>query len=285
MVGPANIGGSRILLRKLREIMEAGGSAQERLDRLVAMIASTMVADVCSIYLTRGSAHELFATQGLDRGAVHRTRLKQGEGLVGLVSETGQPLNIADAPHHERFSYRPETGEDPYNSFLGVPIVRSERTFGVLVVQNRVSRVYGEDEVEALQTIAMVLAEMVASRAFGDLSEFAEVEARPSRPELLTGRAFSEGIVIGVAVLHEPHAPLGRVIADDSVKEEARLDAALLQVRDALAKMPELADAALNPSAMPIEAGRQDNRANFQFDHSFFHAMVNGALLAGGNAL
>lgn len=239
MVGPANISGSRILLRKLREIMETGGSAQERLDRLVAMIASTMVADVCSIYLTRGSAHELFATQGLDRSAVHRTKLKQGEGLVGLVSEAGQPLNIADAPHHERFSYRPETGEDPYNSFLGVPIVRSERTFGVLVVQNRVPRVYGEDEVEALQTIAMVLAEMVASRAFGDLSEFAEVEARPSRPELLAGRAFSEGMVIGVAVLHEPHAPLGRVIADDPVKEEARLDAALLQVRDALTRMIE----------------------------------------------
>jgi phosphotransferase system, enzyme I, PtsP len=239
MAGPANISGSRILLRKLREIMEAGGTAQERLDRLVAMIASTMVADVCSIYLTRGSVHELFATQGLERRAVHTTRLKLSEGLVGLVAETAQPLNIADAPHHERFSYRPETGEDPYNSFLGVPIVRSERTFGVLVVQNKVSRVYGDDEVEALQTIAMVLAEMVASRAFGDLSEMAEVEARASRPELLVGRSFSEGLAIGVAVLHEPHAPLGRVIADDPVKEEARLDGALAQIRKGLADMIE----------------------------------------------
>lgn len=239
MAGPANIGGSRILLRKLREIMEAGGEAQQRLDRLVAMVASTMVADVCSIYLTRGAVHELFATQGLDPAAVHRTRLKQGEGLVGLVAESAQPLNIADAPHHERFSYRPETGEDPYSSFLGVPIVRSERTFGVLVVQNRVARLYGEDEVEALQTIAMVLAEMVASRAFGDLSGLSEVEARASRPELLVGRAFSDGLAIGVAVLHEPHAPLGRVIADDPVKEEQRLEAALAQVRNSLAEMIE----------------------------------------------
>ena len=239
MAGPANIGGSRILLRKLREIMEAGGQAQERLDRLVAMVASTMVADVCSIYLTRGAFHELFATQGLDPAAVHRTRLKLGEGLVGLVAETAQPLNIADAPHHERFSYRPETGEDPYSSFLGVPIVRSERTFGVLVVQNQVARVYGEDEVEALQTIAMVLAEMVASGAFGDLSGLAEVEIRPSRPEQLSGRAFSDGIAIGTAVMHEPHAPLGRVIADDPVREEQRLDAALAQVRSALAEMIE----------------------------------------------
>jgi phosphotransferase system enzyme I (PtsP) len=237
MAGPANIGGSRILLRKLREIMEAGGQAQQRLDRLVAMVAATMVADVCSIYLTRGAVHELFATQGLDPTAVHRTRLKLGEGLVGLVAETAQPLNIADAPHHERYSYRPETWEDPYSSFLGVPIVRSERTFGVLVVQNRVARVYGEDEVEALQTIAMVLAEMVASGAFGDLTGLADVEIRPSRPELLSGKAFSDGLAIGTAVLHEPHAPLGRVIADDPVREEQRLDAALAQVRGALSDM------------------------------------------------
>jgi phosphotransferase system, enzyme I, PtsP len=238
MANPAaNVGGSRILLRKLREIMEAGGSAQERLDRLVTMVGATMVADVCSIYLTRGSVHELFATEGLSMAAVHRTRLKVGEGLVGLVAETARPLNIADAPHHERFSYRPETGEDPFSSFLGVPIVRSERTFGVLVVQNRVQRIYSDDEVEALQTIAMVLAEMVASGAFGDLSGMAEVEVRPSRPEHLRGRAFSDGLAIGTAVLHEPHAPLGRVIADDPVREEERLDGALLKVREALEEM------------------------------------------------
>ncbi|MBI3437423.1 MAG: phosphoenolpyruvate--protein phosphotransferase [Proteobacteria bacterium] len=217
--------------------MNAGGSAQQRLDKLVAMVAATMVADVCSIYLTRGAFHELFATEGLKSEAVHRTRLKMGEGLVGLVAEEAAHLNLADAPHHERFSYRPETGEDPYNSFLGVPIVRSERTFGVLVVQNRVQRQYSDDEVEALQTVAMVLAEMVASGAFGDLSGLADVEARPSRPELLSGRAFSDGIVIGVAVLHEPHAPLGRVIADDPAKEEARLNAALEQVRGSLKEM------------------------------------------------
>lgn len=239
MVVPSNIGGSRVLLRKLREIMGTDDEAQVRLDRLVAMVASTMVADVCSIYLTRGAVHELFATQGLSSGAVHNTRLKEGEGLVGLVAETKQPLNIADAQHHERFAYRPETGEEPFNSFLGVPIVRSERVFGVLVVQNRVQRVYGEEEVEALQTIAMVLAEMVASKAFGDLSGLADVEARPSRPEALQGRAFSDGIAIGTIVLHEPHAPLGRVIADDPVKEEARLDEALAHVRGALTSMLE----------------------------------------------
>jgi phosphotransferase system enzyme I (PtsP) len=227
-------GAARVLLRKLREIMAVGENAQERLDTLVAMIASTMVADVCSIYLKRGTVNELFATEGLKQEAVHTTRLRENEGLVGLVTETARPLNLADARHHPRFAYRPETGEDPFHSFLGVPIVRSERVFGVLVVQNRAARVYVEDEVEALQTIAMVLAEMVAAGNFGDLSELREVEVRPSRPERLVGRAFADGIGHGRALLHEPHAPLGRMFADDPVREAQRLDAALAKVRSAL---------------------------------------------------
>lgn len=236
-VGPIAVGGSRVILRRLREIWGAADSAQERLDRLVTMIGSTMVADVCSIYLRRGEAYELFATEGLRRDAVHRTRLKPSEGLVGLVAETGAPLNLSDAPHHPRFSYRPETGEDPFMSFLGVPIIRSDRVFGVLVVQNRVAKLYAEDEVEALQTIAMVLAEMVAAGNFGALGGFQEVEIKLSQPERFVGRSFSEGLVIGTVVLHEPHAPLGRMIADDPAREEVRLDSALAEVRDNLQVM------------------------------------------------
>jgi phosphotransferase system enzyme I (PtsP) len=224
-------GVGRVLVRKLREITNTADPAQQKLNRLVTMIAATMVADVCSIYLKRGTIHELFATEGLKPEAVHRTRLKENEGLVGLVAETARPINIADAPNHPRFSYRPETGEDPYNAFLGVPIVRSERVFGVLVVQNRAARVYSEEEVESLQTVAMVLMEMVAAGNFGDLSGLQEVEVRPSRPERLVGRGFADGLAIGRAVLHEPHAPLGRAFSDDPIKEEARLDAALAQVR------------------------------------------------------
>lgn len=217
--------------------MEAGGSAQERLDRLVVMIAQTMIADVCSIYLKRGRVNELFATEGLKREAVHATRLKEGEGLVGLVSETGRPINLVDAQRHPRFSFRPETGEEIFNTFLGVPIVRSDRVFGVLVVQNRAARLYSDEEVEALQLIAQVLAEMVAASVFGDLSELREVEIKPSRPERLVGRVFSDGLAIGVAVLHEPHTPLGRIVADDPTKEEKRLDGALAAVRARLATM------------------------------------------------
>ena len=111
---PVGAGGPRLLLRRVREIMAEQASAQARLDRLVALIAANMVAEVCSIYLRRaGNALELFATEGLNRSAVHRTRLKEGEGLVGLVAEMAEPVNLSDAPGHPRFAYRPETGEDP----------------------------------------------------------------------------------------------------------------------------------------------------------------------------
>ncbi|MEL7030143.1 MAG: GAF domain-containing protein, partial [Pseudomonadota bacterium] len=156
--------GPRVLLRRLREIMAEPASAQARLDRLVRAIASNMVAEVCSIYLRRGGDHlELFATQGLNPDAVHSTCLKWGEGLVGEIAVSSSPLNLQDAPNHPGFSYRPETGEDPFKSFLGVPILRSGRLLGVLVVQNEKERRYSEEEVEALQTVAMVLAEVAAS--------------------------------------------------------------------------------------------------------------------------
>jgi len=122
MRGP---GGPRLLLRRLREVMAEPVTAQARLDRIVVLIASNMVAEVCSLYLARKSGEmELFATEGLDPAAVHVTRMKPGEGLVGEIMRTGRPLNLSDAPDHPAFSYRPETGEDPYKSFLGVPVVR-----------------------------------------------------------------------------------------------------------------------------------------------------------------
>ena len=127
-------GGPRLLLRRLREIMAEQTSAQARLDKLVTVIATNMVAEVCSIYLRRaGKALELFATEGLNKAAVHKTQLREGEGLVGLVAETAEPVNLSDAPSDPHFAYRPEVGEDPYKSFLGVPIVRGGQVFGVLL--------------------------------------------------------------------------------------------------------------------------------------------------------
>ena len=108
-------------------------------------------------------AMELFATEGLNREAVHLTTMRPGEGLVGLIASSAEPLALSDAQHHPAFSYKPETGEEIYQSFLGVPVLRGGATIGVLVVQNRARRAYSEEEIEALQTTAMLLAEMIAS--------------------------------------------------------------------------------------------------------------------------
>ena len=157
----------RRLLRRLRDIMAGSGTAQERLDRIVRVVAAEMVAEVCSAYIMRaGEVLELFATEGLRSEAVHRTRLRVGEGLVGLIAATARPLALAEAQSHPDFAYRPETGEEIYHSLMGAPILRGGHVLGVLVVQNRTPRHYTEDEVEILQTIAMIVAELAAS---GDL--------------------------------------------------------------------------------------------------------------------
>ena len=141
MAATVAIRGQRSLLKQIREALAGGGPAQQRLDMVVRIIALSMVAEVCSIYLRRANGEmELFATEGLDAGAVHVTRMKPGEGLVGEILKQGRPLNLADAPEHEAVSYRPETGEDPYHAFMGVPLLRGGRVIGVLVVQNRTSR-------------------------------------------------------------------------------------------------------------------------------------------------
>ena len=172
------MGGPRVLLRRLREVMAEPVSAQDRLDRIVVLIAANMVAEVCSVYVLRvDGTLELYATEGLNKEAVHQTVMRIDEGLVGLVASQANPINLSDAQSHPAFSYRPETGEEIYHSYLGVPILRAGNTLGVLVVQNRAHRNYSEEEEEALQTTAMVLAEMIAS---GELASLAQPGAEPA---------------------------------------------------------------------------------------------------------
>jgi len=234
----SSAGGPRLLLRRLREIMAEQTSAQMRLDKLVGVIASNMVAEVCSIYLRRaGKLLELFATEGLNRAAVHATRLREGEGLVGMVAQTAEAVNLSDAPADPHFSYRPETGEDPYRSFLGVPIVRGGQVFGVLTVQNKAERIYAEEEVEALQTVAMVLAEVVAQGGFFNVAELDEPELRIDRPRKFVGEGLSEGVAVGRVVLHEPRVKVERMIADNPAQELKRLEDAIGLLRENVDEM------------------------------------------------
>lgn len=227
--------GPRRLLARLRALMAVREDAQERLDHLTEMIAQETSADVCSIYLARRSGSlELCATHGLKREAVHNTRLQRNEGLVGLIARSARPLAVADAPSHPAFAYRPETGEEPFKSFVGVPILRGGRLVGVLTSQTHGSRQTSDDEIETLQTVAMILAEIVASGDIIAAEEMAGLDMRPTRAERFQGGAYSPGLAIGTAVVHEPHVASARLIAEDPTLEEERLDTAIAELRRAI---------------------------------------------------
>jgi phosphotransferase system enzyme I (PtsP) len=261
------LGGPRVLLRRLREVMAEPVSAQERLDKIVVLIAANMVAEVCSVYVLRvDGTLELYATEGLKREAVHQTVLKADEGLVGLVAREANPINLSDAQSHPAFSYRPETGEEIYHSFLGVPILRAGNTLGVLTVQNRARRTYTEEEEEALQTTAMVLAEMIAS---GELSSLAKPGAEPAARHAVhvTGTSLCDGIALGHVVLHEPRVVITNVIADDVQRELKRLDAAIATLREDLDRMVEHRDLADDGEHRDVlEAYRM-----FSYDQGWLH--------------
>lgn len=226
--------GSRRLLRLLRDLMKGKGSSQTRLDRVVDLIAQDIVAEVCSIYLLRGGdVLELFATKGLKPAAVHKTRMRVNQGLVGLIAAQARPVALADAQSHPNFAYFPETGEEVYQSLMGVPIMRGGRVLGVLVVQNRTQRNYTEEEVEALETVAMVLAEMLTGDSLLDVTAAAGAGAG-SMPARLSGMVLNEGIAIGTAVPHQRGIVITQVIAEDPEAELRRLDGALGEMREAL---------------------------------------------------
>ena len=215
----------RLLMNRLRSVMAAEADTDARLMKVVRLVAGTMVADVCSIYRrTDDDRMELIATEGLREDAVNRTFLALDEGLVGQIAQTAQPLSIQDAPRHPNFSYRPETGEDPYHAFLGVPVLKGGRVIGVLTVQNRTERLYQDDEIDSLQTIAMVLAEIVPSH---DGATDQVNTPREGRPLNMVGRSLCGGLGMGRVRLHDPVIPAARFFAEDPEVEEHRLENAL----------------------------------------------------------
>ena len=227
---------SRKLLVALRDAMAEDSAGQARLNKIVQLTAHSMGSEVCSIYLFRDTETlELCATEGLNATAVHQTRLRRGEGLVGRVARFNQTINTANAPASKGFRYMPETGEEIYSSFLGVPIQRLGESLGVLVVQSKATREFSADEIYALEVVAMVLAEMTELGAF--IGDGDALSARHQKPITFTALSAQEGVAEGAVYLHEPRVVVTNPIADDPDIEQGRLEEALDRLRVSVDQM------------------------------------------------
>ncbi|MEO1649996.1 MAG: GAF domain-containing protein, partial [Pseudomonadota bacterium] len=226
----------RAIMRRLRQIMAEPGDGQDRLNKIVRQVAGLMVAEVCSIYVKRQDGSlELFATEGLNPDAIHTTRMKRGEGLVGRCAEIGVPVNVPKAQSHPAFSYRPETGEEAYHSLLAVPILRGGALLGVLVVQNQTPREYTDEDVESLQTTAMLVAEHIVS---GDVAgALQDPSSSLNTTTRIVGEPMSEGIALGHIVLHQPRVTVTELLAVDPEAELERLGRSVIALRNAIDSM------------------------------------------------
>ncbi|WP_028640751.1 phosphoenolpyruvate--protein phosphotransferase [Novosphingobium acidiphilum] len=233
---------ARAILTSLHEIMASRSGAQAKLNHVVEVIGENLNSEVCSIYLLREGMLELFATRGLNQQAVHVTRMAVGEGLVGTIAANIETLNLAEATAHPDFAFRPETGEERFHSFAGVPIVRRERAVGVVAVQHVEPRRYEEVEIEALQTVAMVLSELIANAGLIDEDDFLGSGALSTEPQRLQGMALVKGIASGTAVFHQPRVNIEQVVADDIEAERQRVYLAFDKMREQIDRMANQAE-------------------------------------------
>ncbi|MBY8337559.1 phosphoenolpyruvate--protein phosphotransferase [Alteriqipengyuania sp. NZ-12B] len=233
---------ARQILTGLHALMATRLSAQEKLDRTVELVGEALDSEVCSIYLLRSGMLELFATRGLNQSAVHVTRMTVGEGLTGTLVANGETLNLAQAKAHPDFQYRPETGEEKFSSFAGVPIVYRERAVGALNVQHVDPRRYEDVEIEALQTTAMVLSELIVNAELIDERSVDEAAPERSGPAQLSGLALVKGLASGTAVYHQPRITIDKVVAEDTEFERQRVYRAFERMREQIDQMGQQAE-------------------------------------------
>ncbi len=234
------VAGPRTLLRRLREMMASEKAPQDRLDAVTTIIATEMVADVCSLYLRRaGDVLELFSTHGLRPEAVHFTRLRVGEGLIGDIVAHGSVLALSDAQSHPLFAYRPETGEERFMSFLGVPLQRAGHVIGAIAVQHHDERESTAEEAEALQTVAMVLAEMVHAAGLLSADEVVDIDGNATLPLRFEGMPLSDGVAEGVVYRHRGPMAVRELVSDDPQREGERLEAAIEEFLERIRNLVE----------------------------------------------
>lgn len=233
---------AREILTRLHDVMAKRLPAQSKLNSVVEIIGTALDSEVCSIYLLREGLLELYATRGLAQEAVHVTKLALGEGLVGTIAANVETLNLDEATSHPDFAYRPETGEEAFHSFAGVPIIRRERAVGVLAVQHADPRRYADVEIEALQTVAMVLSELIANADLVDAAGGASTRPQSTAPERVAGFKLVEGMAAGVAVFHQPRIHIEHTVAEDTEAERHRVYAAFDKMREQIDRMASQAE-------------------------------------------
>ncbi len=233
---------ARQILTRLHEVMASRMHAQGKLDRVVEIVGECLTSEVCSIYLLREGMLELFATRGLNQSAVHVTRMAIGEGLTGTIADNVETLNLAEAKAHPDFQYRPETGEEKFHSFAGVPIVYRERAVGVLCVQHLDPRRYEEIEIEALQTTAMVLSELIANAELVDEEEARGLSEGHTGTQTVNGLTLVKGLGAGQAVYHQPRVQITQVMAEDIEAERQRVYRAFDKMREQIDNLSSQAE-------------------------------------------
>ncbi|WP_243457234.1 phosphoenolpyruvate--protein phosphotransferase [Parasphingorhabdus cellanae] len=233
---------ARNILTGLRSIMASAGNAQTKLNHVVETIAEAVSSEVCSIYLRREGVLELYATRGLNQEAVHVTKLAFGEGLTGYIAKNVETLNLDEAASHPDFQYRPETGEEKFHSFAGVPIIRNQQAVGVLCAQHIEPRKYSEEEIESFQTAAMVLSELISNAELIDVESVDTTEARNNGADRLSGLQLVKGKASGFAVFHQPRVKIEHTVAEDTEAERHRVYSAFDKMRDQIDQMTNQAE-------------------------------------------
>ncbi|MDB5707452.1 MAG: peptidase [Sphingomonas bacterium] len=239
---PTAAASAREILVRLHDVMASRTAAQAKLNSVVQIVGEAMSSEVCSIYLLRDGVLELYATRGLAQEAVHVTKLALGEGLVGTIAQEVETLNLDEAASHPDFAYKPETGEEKFHSFAGVPIIRRERAVGVLCVQHADPHKYDDVEIEALQTVAMVLSELIANADLADASGAASARPQSTAAMRILGLKLVDGMASGYAVFHQPRITIEHTVAEDTEAERHRVYAAFDKMREQIERMAAQAE-------------------------------------------
>lgn len=204
------------MLDQLRSIVQAVNSARDlksALELIVSRVSTALGTQVCSVYLFDADmgAHVLMASEGLKAESVGRVSLQTGEGLVGLVAKHAEPINLSDASKHPSFFYLQDTGEEEFNSFLGVPIIHHRAVLGVLVVQQRERRRFDEGEEAFLITLSAQLSAVIALAEATGAIEGLSPSGQKTADTVFPGVSGSSGVAMGKAVVVFPHADLNQI--------------------------------------------------------------------------